>query len=686
MVSCRKSTSDPPDYHHHSKPWAEHFSTPAFLYLRSRLIQSRSLTNGILRRMATGIVTKFRTTAATKAWWLCSTDDRHAWQTSVANRAVRGYGCPYCSGRKVIPEDSFAAAFPEHAAEFHPTLNGHLKPDEFAPQSNKRVWWQCSTNPSHVWETTFVNRSVGSGCPDCLAYSHSLECKSPDVAKLWHPEKNGELTPAMIANRSEKAVWWLCDQDSTHEWRAMVVRRVDGQAPCPKCLKLEQAKTGGESTTTPPRSVVESAPEILAYWHPTKNEGLEPSSLTKSSSKKVWWQCIDEPDHVWEEAVERVADRQTKCRVCLDSRPQGAFAREKSLAAKRPDLLREWHPTLNGDLDPWCLGPGSSRRVHWQCSEDPEHVWDTQVFQRKAGSKCPFCSGAKVDSKTCLASVHPDVAKTWHPTKNGDLTPHEISRQSARRVWWLCPNDPTHEWEQSVQNRVNVGRCPECRKLERRRELDEAFARTVSENIASLETFEEAVDALSRLALLDASDKTLQQVLYRQVYAGIVTAMESYLSDTFINIVVNDSQLRDRFARKNSDFRQKKYNIDDVVDWQRNNKSIIRKYLLDVVFHNLSKVEAMFESVLKVQFLESDDMAELQRIVGTRHNIAHRNGRSKKGKPTILSVDEIDNMLRIIRRFVETVDAQVARKPWEDGGAWKAEFLNSTRKLSAILK
>ena len=28
--------------------------------------------------------------------------------------------------------------------------------------------------------------------------------------------------------------------------------------------------------------------------------------------------------------------------------------------------------------------------------------------------------------KKSLAETHPEVAKQWHPTKNGDLTPHNI--------------------------------------------------------------------------------------------------------------------------------------------------------------------------------------------------------------------------------------------------------------------
>ena len=37
-----------------------------------------------------------------KAWWKCASG--HKWQASIANRAIRNTGCPYCSGRKAIEQ------------------------------------------------------------------------------------------------------------------------------------------------------------------------------------------------------------------------------------------------------------------------------------------------------------------------------------------------------------------------------------------------------------------------------------------------------------------------------------------------------------------------------------------------------------------------------------------------------
>ena len=67
-----------------------------------------------------------------------------------------------------------------------------------------------------------------------------------------------------------------------------------------------------------------------------------------------------------------------------------------------------------------------------------------------------------------LATVAPDIALQWHPTKNGNLAPSDITAGNSRKVWWLYPyDDPVtgrhfdFEWEASISNRVKKkSGCP----------------------------------------------------------------------------------------------------------------------------------------------------------------------------------------------------------------------------------
>ena len=107
------------------------------------------------------------TTSGKMVWWKCK-EHGHEWQTRVAARTFMGSNCPFCAGRRVLPgfNDLYTLA-PTVAEEWHPTLNGNLKPSETAKQSSRAVWWLCR-HCAHAWKAKVCDRvSKGSGCPEC---------------------------------------------------------------------------------------------------------------------------------------------------------------------------------------------------------------------------------------------------------------------------------------------------------------------------------------------------------------------------------------------------------------------------------------------------------------------------------------------------------------------------------------
>ncbi len=381
-----------------------------------------------------------------RVFWKCRQGPDHEWQTSVADRAAAGRGCPFCAGYAVSVTNSLAARFPEIAREWHPTKNGKLRPDQVIAGTGRRAWWRCASG--HAWQAAVSSRSsAGAGCPYCankrVSPTNSLAARFPEIAREWHPTKNGKLRPKDVIAGGNHRAWWRCA--SGHEWEAVVSSRSAG-CGCPFCAG---------HLATPDRNLAVASPHLVREWHPKKNGDLRPEDVTPGSSTKVWWRCARR--HEWAATPKSRGLRGTGCPFCAGN----LVTPETSLAARDPALAKEWHPTKNRPLTPHDVTLSASARVWWRCKKGKDHVWQCKVSDRRDGG-CPFCSNKRVSDTNRLAVTAPDLAAQWHPKKNGALTPRDVTAVSNRRVWWKCPEGPDHEWQAVIKNRRQSPGCPFC--------------------------------------------------------------------------------------------------------------------------------------------------------------------------------------------------------------------------------
>ena len=590
---------------------------------------------------------ELRAKSTAKTWWLCSKNAKHVWQTRVRNRAIEGYGCPYCSGLKVLREESFAAISPKLAAELHPTKNGTFDPWSVGPGSNKKVWWQCPTPFKHEWQTTISTRVTnGSGCKQCNRIRNPLSKKAPLVAKEWHPTKNIPLTPDSVPAGSRKKVWWQCAQEPTHQWQAGIYGRVKARTLCPFCAKQRGA--------LPPTTLNIAFPKLAKQWHPTKNLPLKPSDVYPSSDKKVWWVCPVDTSHVWQASLRNRAKLNHGCRFC--ARSTRYVTPGHSLADLFPHIASEWHPVKNALCKPSEVSPGSSKRIWWRCTKDPAHEWQATVTtrtQKKPAGKCPHCSGRVVNSANSLQAIHPEISKEWHPTKNAPVTPDAIKRASGKKVWWQCPVNPAHEWVARVKNRTILGSgCPFC-----------ALYKSSESNTNFLETFQNDMRTLRALSKQQAQKTDrLTQAFYRMLYSSAITVMETFLSDAFYQTVINDDLLIERLMLTTPEFKDRKYSLSEVVEWQKTTKAKVADYLLNIVWHNLGKIRCMYDDTLGVKF--PAHLAPVHTAVAIRHDIVHRNGKTTKGIKHRVTQGDVEKVFVAIENFVMAINSQLdARKP-----------------------
>ncbi len=143
------------------------------------------------------------------------------------------------------------------------------------------------------------------------------------------------------------------------------------------------------------------------------------------------------------------------------------------LTTTNPELMKDWDYSKNTDVDPHTVSFGSGTKVWWKCSVCG-YEWRTKISNRAGTLKrgCPKCGRKIASNKVSLTvakdsniqKTYPNIAEEWHPTKNGYLSPKDISYGSESVVWWKC-SWCGYEYQQRINKRTlrNFG-CPQCAK------------------------------------------------------------------------------------------------------------------------------------------------------------------------------------------------------------------------------
>lgn len=175
-----------------------------------------------------------------RGWWQC--DLLHEWRATVSDRAG-GRGCPFCTGRRILPGYNDLATLNPEALTFWDFSRNDEDPSNVAPGSHKKVWWMGGCG--HSWFAPIRHvAQKGYGCSVCAGrlggHEHNnLKTVHPHLAGEWHPTRN-DRNPEDVTHSSGYEAWWLCEKG--HEFQVRVNQRAHFQTGCAACSRVSESK------------------------------------------------------------------------------------------------------------------------------------------------------------------------------------------------------------------------------------------------------------------------------------------------------------------------------------------------------------------------------------------------------------------------------------------------------------
>ncbi len=155
-------------------------------------------------------------------------------------------------------------------------------------------------------------------------------------------------------------------------------------------------------------------------------------------------------------------------------------------------------------------------------------------------------------------------------------------------------------------------------------------------------------------------------LLNRMVFSHYITAMDAYLGDALLNEVMENPEAMNRLLKNAEGLADAKFSLTAIAQ----NPSIVhdetRKYLRSIIYHNLPKVEVLYNIAIGVKILElTNDKDSLFRAVHLRHDCVHRNGMDKNGNElTIFTREFVKETGDKVLNFVKAVNLSLISRQY----------------------
>lgn len=226
--------------------------------------------------------------------------------------------------------------------------------------------------------------------------------------------------------------------------------------------------------------------------------------------------------------------------------------------------------------------------------------------------------------------------------------PYDAQEELSNEFSGVVPDDVIEELSSEL-NKISFQWAP----AEKPEDYDEYLVDDIATITEFYRNYSSAISDTEKL--LEANvESSVEFCFYRLIYVNVITAMETYLSDAFINSVVTNPELMRRFVESTPQFKSEKISLSDVYKAAEEIQLRAKSHLADVVWHNLSRVKPMYNDVLGIEF--NVDLGDLITAVLTRHDIVHRNGKTKNGEEIIVTKKDVKDLIMKVDNLIKEVD------------------------------
>lgn len=169
------------------------------------------------------------------------------------------------------------------------------------------------------------------------------------------------------------------------------------------------------------------------------------------------------------------------------------------------------------------------------------------------------------------------------------------------------------------------------------------------------------IERLEKIVKLKSGVFILDQALYRLVYSGIITSLETYLNEIFPQIVFHSEFTIEKFITDYEPYKKEKISLNEIYKKHRSINLRVQDDIDNFIYHNIPKLINVF-NIYNFELDKHDRIHNIAKYIQKRHHLVHRSGVNQDDSLQEISEIEIETIIKDMNSFVEYIDQKINGK------------------------
>lgn len=173
------------------------------------------------------------------------------------------------------------------------------------------------------------------------------------------------------------------------------------------------------------------------------------------------------------------------------------------------------------------------------------------------------------------------------------------------------------------------------------------------------------IKRLEELLKIKTTEDIVKQTLNRLIFSGVITSVETYLNEILLAITLDSDETLEKFVSNYEPYKKEQFTLNEIYSKHYSLTNRVRNDLNNLLYHNIAKIIRIF-NIFNFELNKFEKIKSIAKSIQKRHNFVHKSGLDDYKNSTVVTENEIIELIQDTNLLIEYLDKKIENKCYDD--------------------